>query len=145
MSRSRFDRFLDKVEVALDYGSKVSDKVEKIAEPATKRISPYVNTFATEMQPIINRPIDWILFVFFTSHIPITIFFDLQAIYSRDLVPLFLRQVNGTYIKLLADPFMNTSLPIKYWFSSFIYCEAFLQLPFFFFAAYGVFKGKLSK
>lgn len=131
---SRLDRVLDKVEAAIDYGNRVT-------EPAVKKIEPYFDSFNTEMQPIINRPVDWILFVYFTTHIPITIFFDLQAIYSINLVPTFLQQLNGTYIKLLADPFMNTITPTNYWFSTFIYCEAFFQLPFFFFAAYGVFKG----
>ncbi|CAO3639237.1 unnamed protein product [Mucor hiemalis] len=37
---------------------------------------------------------------------------------------------------------MNVNSPTMYWFKSFVYCEAFVQLPFFFFAAYGVFKDK---
>lgn len=142
---SRFDKFLDKAEIAYDYGTKVCDKIDKAAEPAMKRINPYVDAFATEMQPIMERPIDWILFLYFASHIPITIFFDLQAIYPPHLVPYFLRQANGSYVSISADPFMNVNSPTMYWFKSFVYCEAFVQLPFFFFAAYGVFKGSSSK
>lgn len=138
---STFDKFLDKAEIALDYGSKVADKIDKATEPAVKRITPYVDTFAAEMQPIMERPIDWILFLYFASHIPITILFDLQAIYPPHWVPYFLRQVNGSYVSLLKDPFMSVNRPTMYWFKSFVFCEAILQLPFFFFAAYGVFKG----
>jgi hypothetical protein len=140
------DAVLDKVEVVAEYGNMVYNKIDKAAEPAVKRITPYIDTFANEMQPIMERPVDWILFVYFTSHIPITIFFDLQAIYPKAFIPYVLAQVNGSYVNFLADPFMDTNRPTMYWFKSFAFCEALLQLPFFFFAAYGVLKGnKLLK
>ncbi|KAI8645810.1 hypothetical protein BD408DRAFT_381472 [Parasitella parasitica] len=87
-------------------------------------------------------PVDWILFLYFSSHIPITIFFDLQNLYPQWIIPTFFQQLNGTYIALLNDPFMDKTSPVQWWFKSFLLCEAFLQLPFFFFAAYGVFKDK---
>lgn len=132
---------MDKVEAAVVYGVEVYEKIDKAAEPAVKKITPYMDSFEREMQPIMNRPVDWILFLYFTSHIPITIFFDLQPIYPQAWIPYFLAQVNGSYVKFLADPYMDMTRPTLYWFKSFAYCEAFLQLPFFFFAAYGVFKG----
>ncbi|GAA5815321.1 hypothetical protein MFLAVUS_008827 [Mucor flavus] len=126
--------FLDKVEAVLDYGNK------KI-EPAVNIIEPYFESFNNEMQPILQRPIDWILFVYFASHIPITIFFDLQCLYPKWLIPQFLVQLNGSYLQLTSDPFMDTSNTI-YWFKSFALCEAFIQLPFFFVACHALLKNK---
>ncbi|KAG2210314.1 hypothetical protein INT47_003299 [Mucor saturninus] len=126
------------MEVVLDYGNKAYKKVE----PAVQVVSPYLDSFSNEMQPILNRPVDWILFLYFLTHIPITIFFDLQCLYPKSIIPTFLAQLNGTYMALTNDPFMDTNRPTMYWFKSFALCEAFLQLPFFFFATYGVFKDK---
>lgn len=90
------------------------------------------------------RTVDWILYCYFLSHIPITLLLDLQAIYPPNWVPQPLLDITTRYIDILNDPLMN---PIKnvhmYWFKSFVFCEAFLQLPFFFIAAYGVYHSKL--
>ena len=90
------------------------------------------------------RTVDWILYCYFLSHIPITLLLDLQAIYPPNWVPQPLLDITTRYIDILNDPLMN---PIKnvhmYWFKSFVFCEAFLQLPFFFVAAYGVYHSKL--
>ncbi|KAG0748804.1 hypothetical protein G6F57_004858 [Rhizopus arrhizus] len=90
------------------------------------------------------RTVDWILYCYFLSHIPITLLLDLQAIYPPNWVPQPLLDITTRYIDILNDPLMN---PIKnvhmYWFKSFVFCEAFLQLPFFFVAAYGVYHKKL--
>lgn len=137
-----WDSFLDKVEVVVNWGNRVYGRVEKFAEPAVKVVAPHVNTFAQEMDPIMNRPVDWVLFLYFSTHIPITIFFDLQPLYPDWIIPTFFQQLHGTYMALLNDPFMDKTIPVKWWFKSFSLCEAFLQLPFFFFATYGVFKGK---
>lgn len=126
--------FLDKVEAVLDYGNK------KI-EPVVNIVEPYFESFNNEMQPILQRPIDWILFVYFASHIPITIFFDLQCLYPQWLIPQFFVQLNGSYLQLTSDPFMDTSNTI-YWFKSFALCEAFIQLPFFFIACHALLKNK---
>ncbi|KAI7908132.1 uncharacterized protein BX663DRAFT_493083 [Cokeromyces recurvatus] len=139
---SKIDAVLDKVADVLEYGDKSYHKLEKKVEPVTKVITPYMDKFADEMDPILQRPIDWILFCYFISHIPITIFFDLQNLYPEWLLPTFLSQVHGSYIALLADPFMDRSRETMWWFKSFSLCEAFLQLPFFFFAAYGLLKDK---
>ena len=139
-----WDSFLDKVEVVVNWGNRIYAKVEKFAEPAVKVISPHVDTFAQELEPIMNRPMDWVLFLYFSSHIPITIFFDLQNLYPQWIIPTFFQQLHGTYMALLNDPFMDKTIPVKWWFKIFSLCEAFLQLPFFFFAAYGVFKGNLG-
>ncbi|KAI9365902.1 hypothetical protein BD770DRAFT_312557, partial [Pilaira anomala] len=97
--------------------------------------------FIKKKEAQLQKPIDWILFVYFASHIPITIFFDLQGLYPQWLIPTFLSQLNGSYLQLTNDPFMNVKNDI-YWFKSFAYCEAFIQLPFFFFASYGLLKNK---
>ncbi|CAO0795724.1 unnamed protein product [Mucor circinelloides] len=137
-----WDSFLDKVEVVVNWGNRVYGRVERFAEPAVKVVSPHVDTFAQEMDPIMNRPVDWVLFLYFSSHIPITIFFDLQPLYPQWIIPTFFQQLHGTYMALLNDPFMDKTIAVKWWFKSFSLCEAFLQLPFFFFATYGVFKDK---
>ncbi|KAI9483414.1 MAG: hypothetical protein EXX96DRAFT_558130 [Benjaminiella poitrasii] len=139
---SKIDAVLDKVALGFEYGNRAYNKIEKTAEPITKVITPQMDKFAKEMDPILQRPVDWILFCYFTSHIPITIFFDLQNLYPEWLLPKFFSQVNATYVAFLADPFMDPSRTTMWWFKGFSLCEAFLQLPFFFFAAYGVFKDK---
>lgn len=82
---------------------------------------------------------DQILYYYFISHIPITLLFDLQAIYPKTWVPQLLLDTNTRYVDILNDPFMNATLNTHlYWFKSFVFCEAFLQLPFFFIAIYGI-------
>jgi hypothetical protein len=137
------DAFLDKVEVAVTYGDKAYKKVERTMEPAVNAVTPHLDSFAKEMDPLLQRPLDWIFFCYFTSHIPITLFIDLQALYPQWIIPEILKKVYASYVYTMGDPFMDMSRPLAYWFRSFAYCEAFLQLPFFFFAAYGVLKGKL--
>ncbi|KAL4213205.1 Transmembrane protein 97 [Rhizopus azygosporus] len=87
---------------------------------------------------------DQILYYYFISHIPITLLFDLQAIYPKTWVPQLLLDTNTRYVDILNDPFMNATLNTHlYWFKSFVFCEAFLQLPFFFIAIYGISHRKL--
>lgn len=105
-----------------------------------------MNKIEKKLQNDILRPVDWIMYYYFASHIPITVLFDLQAIYPTNWVPQLLLDINAQYINTLNDPLMN---PVKnahmYWFKSFVFCEAFLQLPFFFVAAYGIYHSKKIK
>ncbi|NWY34088.1 SGMR2 protein, partial [Pheucticus melanocephalus] len=65
--------------------------------------------------------------LYFISHIPITALIDLQPLLPAGIAP---RAVSGAGGRAGAQ-----------WFKAFIYCEAFLQLPFFPIAAYAFLKG----
>ncbi|KAI9028805.1 transmembrane protein 6/97 [Phycomyces nitens] len=84
-----------------------------------------------------ERRLDLIFFTYFAIHIPTTLFIDLQIIYPSSLVPLFLKNVIVWYVDQFGDPFLAG--PTKYWFLSFVMCEAFVQLPFFIYACYGLY------
>jgi hypothetical protein len=140
------DAFLDKVEAVINFWNRIWDKVCDICRPTINFLSPYVMPvlikIVNELLPLMERPVDWILFWYFACHIPITLFIDLQPIYPEWFIPKFFADVSASYIEILEDPFMDTTKPVKYWFQSFLFCEAFIQLPFFFFATYGVLKSK---
>ncbi|NXN31688.1 SGMR2 protein, partial [Nycticryphes semicollaris] len=76
--------------------------------------------------------------LYFLSHIPITLLIDLQALLPAGLHPPALRDLLQWYVASFRDPLM---LQPPAWFKAFIYCEAFLQVPFFPIAAYAFFKG----
>lgn len=82
----------------------------------------------------------WTYFLYFFTHIPITICIDLQGVlgslvsYPETLVNLF-----NWYIKTHND-FLMRNPPI--WLKSFLICEALFQLPFFFIASYALYTKK---
>ncbi|XP_035690994.1 sigma intracellular receptor 2-like isoform X2 [Branchiostoma floridae] len=85
------------------------------------------------------RVLEWVFFLYFASHIPITILFDSQALLPKELYPQALSEIKETYARgakdaLMADP------PV--WFQGIICVELLLQFPFFFVAAYAFFVGK---
>lgn len=73
---------------------------------------------------------------FFASHIPITLCIDGQGAFSQ-LYPLALRNLVAWYTNLFGDVLMKP--PYDSWFSSLIFMEIFLQLPFFFVAIWIIF------
>lgn len=75
--------------------------------------------------------IEWISFIYFGTHIPITILFDIQPIFpfqpkwARDLVKsIFIKNNNNNnflkdfYIPTFHDPLFGSSNPL--WFKSFL-------------------------
>lgn len=84
------------------------------------------------------RVLEMIFFLYFASHIPITLFIDLQALLPGELYPQQLKDLLRWYAAHFKDPMV---LDPPEWFQSFIFCEALLQLPFFPVAAYAFFKG----
>ncbi|MBN3304139.1 SGMR2 protein, partial [Amia calva] len=84
------------------------------------------------------RLLEWLFFFYFASHIPITLFIDLQALLPAEIYPQTLRDVLRWYAAEFKDPMM---LDPPGWFKSFIFCEAIVQMPFFPVAAYAFFKG----
>ncbi|XP_045381349.1 sigma intracellular receptor 2 isoform X2 [Lemur catta] len=88
--------------------------------------------------PGARRCVELLLGVYFLSHIPITLFMDLQAVLPRELYPDELRNLLKWYAKEFKDPLLQDP-PV--WFKSFLFCELVFQLPFFPFATYAFFKG----
>ncbi|KAL8199279.1 UNVERIFIED_CONTAM: hypothetical protein K2H54_039158 [Gekko kuhli] len=84
-----------------------------------------------------TRALERLFALYFLAHIPVTLLLDAQALSSR-FHPPPLAEVLGWYTASFKDPLM-AQCPA--WFKSFIYCEVFLQLPFFPVAAYAFWKG----
>ncbi|KAM9358897.1 sigma intracellular receptor 2 [Symphorus nematophorus] len=84
------------------------------------------------------RALEIIFFLYFASHIPITLFIDLQALLPAHVYPQPLRDVLSWYAEAFKDPMV---LDPPKWFKSFILCEALFQMPFFPVAAYAFLKG----
>ncbi|TEA28540.1 hypothetical protein DBR06_SOUSAS2010178, partial [Sousa chinensis] len=85
-----------------------------------------------------RRGLEWLLGLYFLSHIPITLLVDLQAVLPRDLYPVELRNLRQWYTEAFKDPLLQNP-PV--WFKSFLFCELVFQLPFFPVATYAFFKG----
>lgn len=113
------------------------------------------------------RTLEIIFFLYFASHIPITLLIDLQALLPERVYPqavslywsvaccclmksrllqvvkssfaLQLKAVLRWYAAEFRDP-MVLDPPV--WMKSFIFCEALVQLPFFPIAAYAFLKGQ---
>ncbi|XP_058020237.1 sigma intracellular receptor 2 [Ahaetulla prasina] len=85
----------------------------------------------------VARVLEWIFVFYFLTHIPITLFFDLQPLLPG-VYPSALSDVLTRYTTTFKDPLLVNPEP---WFQSFLYSEAFLQLLFFPVAAYAFWKG----
>ncbi|XP_042298434.1 sigma intracellular receptor 2 [Sceloporus undulatus] len=84
-----------------------------------------------------TRLLELLFAFYFFTHIPITLFIDLQALLPG-FYPKELTEWSAWYTSAFKDPMMADP-PV--WFRSFIYSEAFFQLPFFPVAAYAFWKG----
>ncbi|XP_073674299.1 sigma intracellular receptor 2 [Garra rufa] len=84
------------------------------------------------------RVLEIIFFLYFLSHIPITLMVDLQPLLPEHLYPSELKNLLQWYAAEFKDPMM---MDPPFWFKSFVFCEAFVQLPFFPIAAYAFLKG----
>ncbi|KAI8071304.1 hypothetical protein BC940DRAFT_234890 [Gongronella butleri] len=99
----------------------------------------FVHQIAIMVSSLASRPLDLVFYVFFLTHIPITVLFDLQALYPAAWVPQPLLSIVAWYAEATGDPFMHP-LNNQYWFKSLASMEAMLQLPFFFVACNGLAK-----
>eukprot|EP00055_Hartaetosiga_balthica_P015507 m.91952 g.91952 ORF g.91952 m.91952 type:complete len:179 (-) comp8883_c0_seq3:4513-5049(-) len=81
--------------------------------------------------------LDWMHYGFFASHIPITMFLDLQGLFPRSIFPSFAKSLFDYHVREFNDPLMG-SMPKPAWFRSFMGCEALFQLPFFGVALYAM-------
>nr|XP_040030435.1 sigma intracellular receptor 2 [Gasterosteus aculeatus aculeatus] len=84
------------------------------------------------------RVLEVLFFFYFASHIPITLFIDLQALLPEHVYPQPLKDLLQWYAQEFRDPMV---LDPPQWFQSFIFCEALIQMPFFPVAAYAFLKG----
>lgn len=84
------------------------------------------------------RVLEIVYFIYFASHIPITLLIDFQALLPEHVYPPQLKDVLQWYAGEFKDPMM---LDPPVWFRSFVFCEALVQLPFFAVAAYAFLKG----
>ncbi|XP_034996118.1 sigma intracellular receptor 2 [Zootoca vivipara] len=85
-----------------------------------------------------TRLLEWIFAFYFLTHIPITLLVDLQSLPGAGFYPRSLKELTTWYTVAFKDPMMQDP---PAWFRAFIFCEAFLQLPFFPIAAYAFWKG----
>ena len=92
---------------------------------------------------LLKRPLDLIYFGYFAMHVPVTILMDMQPFYPQHLVPQVLKDAVTGYAETYKDPLVGSPVPLP-WFDSFLGCEIFLQLPFFFVALYGLWKGTIT-
>lgn len=72
-------------------------------------------------------------YLFFASHIPITLLIDMQAI-LKPYYPQLVQDLVTNYSETLKDPHMAE--PFELWFRSIVFVEAIFQLPFFFVAVH---------
>ncbi|XP_041797282.1 sigma intracellular receptor 2 [Chelmon rostratus] len=84
------------------------------------------------------RVLELIFFFYFASHIPITLFIDLQALLPGYVFPQPLRDLLRWYAREFKDPMV---MDPPEWFKAFVCCEALFQMPFFPIAAYAFLKG----
>nr|XP_002748310.2 sigma intracellular receptor 2 [Callithrix jacchus] len=88
--------------------------------------------------PATRRCMEWLLGLYFLTHIPMTLFMDLQAVLPRELYPVEFRNLLKWYAKEFKDPLLQEP---PAWFKSFLFCELVFQLPFFPIATYAFLKG----
>ncbi|KAI8074569.1 transmembrane protein 6/97 [Gongronella butleri] len=89
------------------------------------------------MTSLLQRPLDLVYFIYFATHIPVTVLIDFQVFYPAHWVPQVLKDALLMFANDYKDPFMGSSEPV-YWYLSFIYAEALFQFAFFFVACKGL-------
>ena len=111
--------------------------------------------------PLPQRPFDCLVVAFLVSHIPVTVLIDSQALFPAHYYPAFAQRAMKWYLADLQDPLVwytavhlpsHTSLyqvlcllqitHLPSWFKVLTWSEIYVQLPFFFVAAYAFAFGK---
>ncbi|XP_070572774.1 sigma intracellular receptor 2-like [Ptychodera flava] len=88
------------------------------------------------------RILNGVFFLYFASHIPITVLIDAQSVLPKEWYPQMLRDTLEWYCLKFKDPMMMDP-PV--WFKSFCICEVLLQFPFFFVATAAFFQGTAKR
>mmetsp|Transcript_31719 Transcript_31719/g.88887 ORF Transcript_31719/g.88887 Transcript_31719/m.88887 type:complete len:187 (+) Transcript_31719:237-797(+) len=89
---------------------------------------------------------EYSLFVFFVTHIPITLSIDAQSVVPREFFPQAVVRLVDWYYENFDDPFYSPfaeaytgrTHPQYFWFRVIIFGELFFQLPFFFYAIWAM-------
>eukprot|EP00798_Chlamydomonas_sp_ICE-L_P018166 gene18166-24598_t len=85
------------------------------------------------MSSLLSRPFDLVVFIYFATHIPITLLIDSQSIIPSDFYPSWAQDALEWHIKVNGDHLVSSNFP---WFQALAACELLFQFPFFFVAAY---------
>ncbi|GLC33960.1 hypothetical protein PLESTB_000822800 [Pleodorina starrii] len=81
--------------------------------------------------------LDGLFLAYFIIHVPTTILVDSQSVVPAQYFPGWAKDLLQWHIKTNGDHLVSTN-PL--WFVSMVFCECFVQLPFFFVAAYAFIK-----
>ena len=79
------------------------------------------------MAPLLTRKLDTLYLIFFLTHLPIMLFFDLTPLYPAHLLPAPLLTLRTWYHSTYGDRFFSGSPPV--WFPVFTWLELLLHLP----------------
>ncbi|KAI9460438.1 transmembrane protein 6/97 [Boletus coccyginus] len=96
--------------------------------------------------PLSSRPLDLLYFVFFMIHLPASLLLDCQALYPPSLVPSFMTALPKMYTQFSADPLISGAMGHTgesnnfIWFKTFLFVEAFFQVPVFILGMRGLWK-----
>ncbi|KAG0346656.1 hypothetical protein BG004_001150 [Podila humilis] len=92
--------------------------------------------------PLVSRPKDLIMFIYFVVHIPTTMLMDIVPLYPSFVKPLVQPLLNfiAWYIENFRDPFIADRELI--WFNTFLHLEGLVQLPIFFYASWALYHNK---
>jgi len=93
---------------------------------------------------------DLVYFTFFLIHLPASLLLDCQPLYPPSLVPSFISQLPKMYTQISADPLISGLMGFSgesnnfLWFKTFIFIEAFFQVPVFILGMRGLWKDSRS-
>lgn len=76
---------------------------------------------------------DTFIVLFFLLHIPTTVLLDSQGLFPQSWYPAWALRLLSNHVQMLGDPLMKE---MPNWFTSLVFLEVFVQLPFFFVGAY---------
>ncbi|QSL65663.1 hypothetical protein MERGE_002976 [Pneumocystis wakefieldiae] len=88
---------------------------------------------------LVKRPVDFLYICYFVIRIFVAFLIDLVPIYPENLRLEKLQKLQLWYISTFEDPLMGWKSYPGGWFFSFIFCEAFFQLPLFFYGIRGLY------
>ena len=91
-------------------------------------------------KPLLKRPLDFIYFTFFASHLVFSLSLDTQALFPRQYFPKLLIQGLDWFLTTSNDPmFRNGPQP---WFKAFLWVELLFQCPVFIIGMIGLKRGE---
>ncbi|KAH9502376.1 Transmembrane protein 97 [Bulinus truncatus] len=82
-----------------------------------------------------HRLMDYVICGYFVFQVPSTLLFDTQAVYTESLYPSALKSVRSYYLEAYKDPFFADAWKHP-WYLSMCLVENFIEVPFYFWAAW---------